>query len=86
MGSPFASCGVEVVILKALHMFEPPFLLVGTFKYLSPVFDPRLPAILFLIGFNLMPLRRLLIDSATVLSLTSVSTSTIPDRGGAHDR
>ena len=34
-------------------MFELPFLLVGTFKYISAVFDPRLSATLFLVGFNL---------------------------------
>ena len=52
-GSSFATTGVEVIILKTLHMFELPFLLVGTFKYISSVFDPRLSATLFLIGFNL---------------------------------
>ncbi|MCL7658926.1 MFS transporter, partial [Klebsiella pneumoniae] len=49
----FASSPVEVVILKMLHMFEIPFLLVGTFKYISSAFNPRLSATLFLIGFNL---------------------------------
>ncbi|MFS2222316.1 oligosaccharide MFS transporter [Pantoea sp. B65] len=53
IGSSFASSGIEVIILKTLHMFELPFLLVGTFKYISSVFDPRLSATLFLIGFNL---------------------------------
>ncbi|HBT54527.1 MAG TPA: MFS transporter [Erwinia persicina] len=53
IGSSFASSGVEVILLKMLHMFELPFLLVGTFKYISSVFDPRVSATLFLIGFNL---------------------------------
>ena len=53
VGSSFASSGVEVILLKTLHMFELPFLLVGTFKYISSVFDPRVSATLFLIGFNL---------------------------------
>ena len=53
LGSSFASSAVEVVILKMLHMFEIPFLLVGTFKYISSAFNPRLSATLFLIGFNL---------------------------------
>ncbi|WP_308823975.1 oligosaccharide MFS transporter [Sodalis praecaptivus] len=53
LGSSFATSGVEVIILKTLHMFELPFLLVGAFKYISSVFDPRLSATLFLIGFNL---------------------------------
>lgn len=53
LGSSFATSGIEVIILKTLHMFELPFLLVGAFKYISSVFDPRLSATLFLIGFNL---------------------------------
>lgn len=53
LGSSFATTGVEVIVLKTLHMFELPFLLVGAFKYISSVFDPRLSATLFLIGFNL---------------------------------
>ncbi len=44
LGSSFASSAVEVVILKMLHMFEIPFLLVGTFKYISSAFNPRLSA------------------------------------------
>lgn len=53
LGSSFATTAVEVVILKMLHMFEVPFLLVGTFKYISSAFNPKLSATLFLIGFNL---------------------------------
>ncbi|TKI06715.1 oligosaccharide MFS transporter [Martelella alba] len=53
LGSSFATTGWEVIVLKCLHMFELPFLLVGAFKYISSVFDPRLSATLFLIGFNL---------------------------------
>lgn len=53
LGSSFATSGIEVIILKTLHMFELPFLLVGAFKYISSVFDPRLSATLFLIRFNL---------------------------------
>ena len=53
LGSSFATSAVEVVILKMLHMFELPFLLVGTFKYISSAFNPKLSATLFLIGFNL---------------------------------
>ncbi|BCQ45726.1 hypothetical protein ERHA55_32530 [Erwinia rhapontici] len=53
LGSSFASSATEVVILKMLHMFELPFLLVGTFKYISSAFNPKLSATLFLIGFNL---------------------------------
>ncbi|MGK3404295.1 MFS transporter, partial [Escherichia coli] len=32
IGSSFATSALEVVILKTLHMFEVPFLLVGCFK------------------------------------------------------
>ncbi|MGM1330021.1 oligosaccharide MFS transporter, partial [Klebsiella michiganensis] len=53
LGSSFATSAVEVIILKMLHMFEIPFLLVGTFKYISSAFNPKLSATLFLIGFNL---------------------------------
>lgn len=53
IGSSFATADWQVIILKTLHMFELPFLLVGTFKYISAVFDPRLSATLFLVGFNL---------------------------------
>ena len=53
LGSSFANSAVEVIILKMLHMFEIPFLLVGTFKYISSAFNPKLSATLFLIGFNL---------------------------------
>jgi OHS family lactose permease-like MFS transporter len=55
LGSSFASSAVEVVILKMLHMFEIPFLLVGTFKYISSAFNPRLSATLFLICQNSCP-------------------------------
>ncbi len=41
LGSSFATSAVEVVIFKKmLHMFELPFLLVGTFKYISSAFNP----------------------------------------------
>ncbi|STV70697.1 putative proton/sugar symporter, LacY [Klebsiella michiganensis] len=48
LGSSFATSAVEVIILKMLHMFEIPFLLVGTFKYISSAFNPKLSATLFL--------------------------------------
>ena len=35
IGSSFATSALEVVILKTLHMFEVPFLLVGSFKYIT---------------------------------------------------
>lgn len=35
-----------------LHALEVPFLLVGAFKYITGVFDPRLSATVYLIGFQ----------------------------------
>ena len=40
------------MLLKMLHMFEMPFLYIGTFKYINKVFDPRLSATIYLVGFN----------------------------------
>ncbi|MCX8699715.1 MFS transporter [Gilliamella sp. B2840] len=50
-GSAFASNAVEVVILKTLHMFEAPLLLVGAFKYITKHFPIRLSATVYLIAF-----------------------------------
>ena len=50
-GSAFASTAVEVVILKTLHMFEAPLLLVGAFKYITTHFPIRLSATVYLIAF-----------------------------------
>ena len=43
---------VEVIALKMLHALEVPFLLVGAFKYITGVFDTRLSATIYLIGFQ----------------------------------
>jgi len=51
LGSAFATSATEVVILKILHMFEVPFLLVGSFKYITQVFEVRFSATVYLIGF-----------------------------------
>lgn len=51
-GSAFASTATEVVMLKMLHAFEVPFLLVGAFKYITTVFNPCLSATIYLIGFQ----------------------------------
>ncbi|KAA8999383.1 MFS transporter [Affinibrenneria salicis] len=51
VGSAFATLPYEVIILKTLHMFEVPFLLVGTFKYITSQFDIRFSASIYLIGF-----------------------------------
>ncbi|MEE3664191.1 MFS transporter [Brenneria sp. g21c3] len=51
-GSAFATSIVEIVILKMLHAFEVPFLLIGIFKYISNTFDTRLSATIYLVGFQ----------------------------------
>ncbi len=51
IGSSLATTPVEVVLLKILHMFEVPFLLVGSFKYITQVFEVRFSATVYLIGF-----------------------------------
>ena len=43
---------MEVIALKMLHALEVPFLLVGAFKYITGVFDTRLSATIYLIGFQ----------------------------------
>ncbi|OCL19683.1 MFS transporter [Gilliamella sp. wkB171] len=50
-GSAFATNAIEVVILKTLHMFEAPLLLVGAFKYITKHFPIRLSATVYLIAF-----------------------------------
>lgn len=52
IGSSFATTAVEVIALKMLHALEVPFLLVGTFKYITGVFDVRLSATIYLVGFQ----------------------------------
>ncbi|WP_039055264.1 MFS transporter [Enterobacter sp. Bisph1] len=52
VGSSFATTVYEVIALKMLHALEVPFLLVGAFKYITGVFDTRLSATIYLIGFN----------------------------------
>lgn len=50
-GSAFASTAVEVIILKTLHMFEAPLLLVGAFKYITKHFPIKFSATIYLIAF-----------------------------------
>ena len=52
IGSSFATTVYEIIALKMLHALEVPFLLVGAFKYITGVFDTRLSATIYLIGFN----------------------------------
>ncbi|QJW55695.1 Melibiose permease [Serratia plymuthica] len=52
LGSSIADSVVEVIILKMLHAFEVPFLLIGVFKYISNTFDTRLSATIYLVGFQ----------------------------------
>lgn len=52
IGSSFAETVSHVVLLKTLHMLEVPFLLVGTFKYITSEFDVRFSATIWLIGYQ----------------------------------
>ncbi len=47
----FATSALEVVILKTLHMFEEPFLLVGCFKYITSQFEVRFSVTIYLVCF-----------------------------------
>ncbi|MBE5202673.1 MFS transporter [Pectobacterium quasiaquaticum] len=51
IGSAFASSVLEVIVLKTLHMFEVPFLIVGCFKYITTVFEVRFSATIYLVCF-----------------------------------
>ena len=51
VGSSFATNAVEVVVLKTLHMFEIPFLIVGCFKYITSQFEVRFSATIYLVCF-----------------------------------
>ncbi|NIY46364.1 MFS transporter [Cedecea colo] len=51
IGSSFASTPLEVVVLKTLHMFEIPFLIVGCFKYITSQFEVRFSATIYLVCF-----------------------------------
>lgn len=50
-GSAFATSAIEVVILKTLHMFEAPILIVSAFKYIAQHFPSRLSATVYLVAF-----------------------------------
>ncbi|MFD2838804.1 oligosaccharide MFS transporter [Azotobacter vinelandii] len=51
IGSAFASSPAEVVALKMLHALEVPLIFVGMFKYIEDVFDTRLSATIYMMGF-----------------------------------
>jgi OHS family lactose permease-like MFS transporter len=51
IGSSFASSPLEVIVLKTLHMFEIPFLIVGCFKYITSQFEVRFSATIYLVCF-----------------------------------
>ncbi|WP_080070468.1 MFS transporter [Salmonella enterica] len=51
IGSSFATTAGEVIILKTLHMFEIPFLIVGCFKYITSQFEVRFSATIYLVCF-----------------------------------
>lgn len=50
VGSSFATGPFDVLILRMLHNFEVPFLLIGLFKYITDVFDTRLSGTIYLVG------------------------------------
>ncbi|MBH3283887.1 MFS transporter [Serratia marcescens] len=52
IGSSFATTAGAAVAFKMLHALEVPFLLVGAFKYITSVFDVRLSATIYLVGFQ----------------------------------
>ncbi|WP_435930143.1 MFS transporter [Dryocola sp. BD613] len=51
IGSSFASTPLEVIVLKTLHIFEIPFLIVGCFKYITSQFEVRFSATIYLVCF-----------------------------------
>lgn len=51
LGSAYATQSWEVVILKCLHMFEVPMLIVGCFKYITTQFEVRFSATVYLVCF-----------------------------------
>ena len=51
IGSSFATSALEVIVLKTLHMFEVPFLIVGCFKYITSQFEVRFSATIYLVCF-----------------------------------
>lgn len=53
IGSSFAMTGSRRSRgAKMLHALEVPFLLVGAFKYITGVFDTRLSATIYPVGFQ----------------------------------
>lgn len=52
IGSGLADGPIAISMLKLLHAFEVPILLVAVFKYISANFDLRLSATIYLIGFQ----------------------------------
>lgn len=51
-GSAFATSAEQVFALKLLHAFELPLYVIGSFKYITTIFDVRLSATIYLIGFQ----------------------------------
>lgn len=51
LGSAYATQAWEVVLLKCLHMFEVPMLIVGCFKYITTQFEVRFSATVYLVCF-----------------------------------
>lgn len=51
-GSGLAADAVTISLMKLLHAVELPILLISIFKYITTVFDKRLSATIYLVGFQ----------------------------------
>lgn len=78
IGSSFASTPLEVVILKTLHMFEIPFLIVGCFKYITSVFEVRFSATIYLVCFCFFKQLAIMFMSVFAGNMYEKSASTEP--------
>ncbi len=51
LGSSLADSVEMLVVLKLLHAIEVPLIFIGMFKYIEDVFDTRLSATIYMVGF-----------------------------------
>lgn len=52
LGSGLADDAITISFMKLLHAVELPILLISLFKYITSVFDKRLSATIYLVGFQ----------------------------------
>ncbi|MCP1660191.1 MFS transporter [Neisseria perflava] len=76
LGSAFAQEAWQVVVLKTLHMFEVPFLLVGIFKYITTVFDENYSATIYLVAYGF--------GKQVTMMFMSTYVGTMYDKMGFH--